>query len=127
MLEIISLDLQERVISVVEVEGLSRRETARRYCVSASTAVKWLARYHRTGNWGPRPVGGDCRSRLPGHRDWFLALLAAEPDLTLRAIAARLEAAHGVRVDPSMLSRFFRGQGIRFKKKPRAAQRAKAS
>lgn len=126
MPKIFSLDLRERVISAVEVEGLSRREAARRYRVSASTAVKWLARYHRTGSWRPRPVGGDHRSRLPGHRDWLLELIAAEPDLTLQAIAVRLEVAHGVRADPSMLSRFFRGQGISFKKN-RAARRAKAS
>lgn len=88
MPKIYSPDLRERVIIAVEQEGLSRREAARRYRVSASTAVKWLDRYRRTGRCEARPVGGDHRSQLPAHRDWILALVAAEPDLTLNKLAA---------------------------------------
>lgn len=125
MPKIYSSDLRARVVLAVEQDGLSRREAARRYRVSASTAVKWLDRYRRTGRCELRPVGGDRRSRLPAHRDWLLALVEAEPDLTLRALGERLEATYGVRADPGMLSRFLRRQGLSFKKK-RAAQRAAA-
>ena len=125
MPKLYSVDLRERVVLAVEQDGLSRREAARRYRVSASTAVKWLARYRRTGGFELQPVGGDRRSRLPAHRDWLLALVEAEPDLTLRVLGERLEAAHGVRADPGMLSRFLRRHGISFKKK-RAAERAAA-
>lgn len=125
MPKLYSRDLRERVILAVEQDGLSRREAARRYRVSASTAVKWLQRYRRTGRCELQAVGGDRRSKLPAHRDWLLALVAAEPDLTLRALGERLQAAHGVRADEGMLSRFLRRHGISFKKK-RAAQRAAA-
>lgn len=125
MPKIYSSDLRERVILAVERDGLSRREAARRYRVSASIAVKWVERYRRTGRCELRPVGGDRRSKLPAHTDWILAQVAAEPDLTLRALGERLQAAQGVRADPGMLSRFLRRHGISFKKK-RAAQRAAA-
>jgi putative transposase len=125
MPKLYSRDLRERVILAVEQDGLSRREAARRYRVSASTAVKWLQRYHRTGRCELEPVGGDRRSKLPAHRDWLLGLVEAEPDLTLRSLGERLQAAHGVRADEGMLSRFLRRHGISFKKK-RAAQRAAA-
>jgi len=125
MPKLYSADLRDRVVLAVEQDGLSRREAARRYRVSASTAVKWLDRYRRTGRCELQPVGGDRRSRLPAHRDWLLALVEAEPDLTLRVLGERLEAAHGVRADAGMLSRFLRRHGISFKKK-RAAQRAAA-
>ena len=125
MPKLYSRDLRERVVLAVEQDGLSRREAARRYRVNASTAVKWLQRYHRTGRCELQPVGGDRRSQLPAHRDWILALVEAEPDLTLRALGERLEVAHGVRADAGMLSRFLRRHGISFKKK-RAAQRAAA-
>jgi putative transposase len=46
-----------------------------------------------------------------------LALIEAEPDLTLAAVADRLLAEHGTRSDAGMLSRFFTGHGISFKKK----------
>ena len=125
MPKLYSRDLRERVILAVEQDGLSRREAARRYRVSASTAVKWLQRYRRTGRCELQAVGGDRRSKLPAHRDWLLALVEAEPDLTLRALGKRLEAAHGVRADEGMLSRFLRRHGKK-KKKKRAAQRVAA-
>ena len=38
-----SQDLRDRVIDAVEGEGLSRRAAARRFGVSAATAIKWAA------------------------------------------------------------------------------------
>jgi len=50
-------------------------------------------------------------------RDWLLAQLVVEPDITLSALSVRLLVERGVRADTSMLSRFFIGEGISFKKK----------
>ena len=111
-----SQDLRDRVIAAVEQDGLSRREAARRYRIGDATAVRWLAALGQ-GRRGPRAQGGDRRSRLPTHEAWLLALIKAEPDLTLAAVADRLVTAHGVKADAGMLSRFFTGRGISFKKK----------
>jgi len=72
------------------------------------------------------PTGGDRRSVLKPHRDWLLELRRTENDLTLDAIAARLLRSHGVAADKSMLSRFFAGEGISFKKN-RTRQRTGSS
>ena len=112
-----SEDLRERVIAAVQAEAMSCREAARRYRVSASSAVKWLQRYRRTGLMRARPMGGDRRSVLKPERGWLLELIGAESDLTLMAISARLFSERGVKADPSMLWRFFAGEGISFKKK----------
>lgn len=111
-----SQDLRDRVIASVEQDGLSRREASRRYRIGDATAVRWLQAW-REGRRVPRDQGGDRRSRLPAHEAWLLALIAAEPDLTLCAVADRLLAEHGVKADAGMLSRFFTGRGISFKKK----------
>jgi transposase len=111
-----SQDLRDRVIAAVEEEGLSRREAARRYRIGEATAVRWLQAI-RQGRRVPCAQGGDRRSRLPAHAAWLLALIEAEADLTLAAVAARLLADHGVKADAGMLSRFFTGRGISFKKK----------
>ena len=111
-----SQDLRDRVIAAVEDEGLSRREAARRYRISDAAAVRWLQAF-RDGRRGPLAQGGDRRSRLTEHRAWLLALIGAEPDLTLLAVAERLLAEHGVKADAGMLSRFFTRNGISFKKK----------
>jgi putative transposase len=118
-----SEDLRARVIAAVVQDDLSCREAARRYRVSASSAVKWLQHYRRSGRQRARPMGGDRRSVLKAHRDWLLKLMAREDDLTLWAISSRLCTERGVKADASMLWRFFKGEGFSFKKN-RARRRA---
>jgi transposase len=113
-----SQDLRSRVIAAVEEEGLSRREAARRYRVSESSAIKWVGAYERTGRIRARPMGGDRRSVLKPQAAWLVGLIKREKDLTLAAVAARLSAEHGIKADVPMLSRFFKAQGFSFKKKP---------
>ena len=110
------VEIRDRVISAVEEEGMSRRAAAARYKVSDASAVRWVQAY-RQGRRGPFSQGGDRRSKLPAHRAWLLALVEAEPDLTLAAIGDRLLAEHGAKADAGMLSRFFVKCGISFKKK----------
>ena len=118
-----SEDLRTRLIAAVESEDLSARAAARRYRVSASSAVKWVQQYRRSGRTTARPMGGDRRSVLKPVRSWLLGLIAKEKDLTLMALSARLRAERGVKADASMLCRFFQGEGISFKKN-RARRRA---
>jgi putative transposase len=112
-----SQDLRDRVIDAVEVEGMSRRAAARRFGVSEASAIKWVQRYRRTGARSPVGTGGHRRSVLKPERDWLMAVLAEDPSITLAALSRRLAAERGVRADSSMLSRFFRKEGISFKKR----------
>ena len=70
-----SEDLRARVIAAVLQDDLSCREAARRYRVSASSAVKWLQHYRRSGRLRARPMGGDRRSVLKPQRDWLFNLV----------------------------------------------------
>ena len=83
-----SLDLRERVLDAVET-GASRREAAERFEVSASSAVKWMQRWHETGSVATKPTGGSI-SPLEKHTDCLLALIAKQPDLTLDEIVAAM-------------------------------------
>ena len=125
MVQAYSQDLRDRVILAVEQDGLSRREAARRYRVSEASAIRWLQAY-REGRRCALAMGGDRRSVLPRERDWLLAAIEAEPEVTLMALSSRLLAERDVRADPSMLSRFLRSCGISFKKK-RIRSRARAA
>lgn len=118
-----SEDLRERLIASVEGDGLSCREAAGRYRVSASSAIRWVQQYREAGCTKARPMGGDRRSVLKPERSWLLKLIGREGDLTLWAIASRLKAERGVKADASMLWRFFKAEGISFKKN-RARRRA---
>jgi transposase len=112
----LSNDIRERLVSAVD-GGLSRRSAARRFGVAASTAIKWVDQWRRTGDVGARPQGGDYRShRIEAHAEEILALVDVAPDITLGEIAARLDEGHGLTVAQSTVWRLLDRHGMTFKK-----------
>lgn len=109
-------DLRDRFVLALE-RGMTARAAARLLDVSASTGVRWAARWRSRGDLKPGKVGGHRRPILESERDWLLERLAAKPDLTLHALLAELERERGVVVSCDTLWRFVRAQGIRFKKR----------
>jgi putative transposase len=68
-----SNDLRERVVAAVERDGMSCREAAARFGISASTAIRWMARYRRTGSVAAGRMGGYKPKAIAGmHRDWLI-------------------------------------------------------
>ena len=121
-----SLDLRERVVETVE-SGASRREAAERFEVSASSAIKWMQRWRKTGSVAAKPSGGSI-SALEERADFLLALIAEQPDLTLDEIvvAMRKRRIAGSR---SAVWRFFKRHNISIsasKKSLRAAEQERA-
>lgn len=116
MAKSLSNDLRERLVSAVD-GGLSRRAAAKRFGVAASTAIKWVDQWWRTGSVEPRPRGGDRRSeRIEAHADEVLALVGETPDITLEELAGHLDDVHGLRVAPSTVWRLLDRRGLTFKK-----------
>jgi transposase len=109
-------DLRDRVIDAVVRDGHSPRSAARRFGVSETSAIDWVRRFERVGDRRCAATSGHRPSKVKPQRDWILAVITAEPDITLAALSARLLAERGVRADTSMLSRFFIGEGVTFKK-----------
>ena len=93
----LSGDLRKRVVSVVCEKGMSCRGSARRFGVSFSSAIRWVAALHERGSYAPLPMGGDTRrsQRVEAHADFLLGLHRREPDLTLHEICDRLSRARG--------------------------------
>jgi transposase len=112
-----SQDLRDRVIDAVELEGMSRRQAAKRFGVSEAAAIKWLQRVRDTGVRTALGKGGHRRPVIEPHRDFVEAALTDKPDITLQALCDRLLAECGVSSDTSMMSRFLRRAGITFKKR----------
>ncbi len=111
-----SLDLRDRVAAFV-VSGGTCREAADRFGVGVATAVRWAHRLRTTGSPAARPMGGRRPVALVGERDWLLARIVEQPDLTLRAIRAEL-ADRGVVVSYDAVWKFYLREGVTFKKKP---------
>jgi transposase len=118
-----SQDLRDRVIAAVE-DGSSARSAARVFGVSASSAVKWVQRWRRTGRATAKRMGGYRRPVLEPHKDLVLGLIAERPDLTIEEIRAELRAV-GVVVGYGGVWRFVASQGLSVKKN-RAGQRTRS-
>ena len=112
-----SQDLRNRVIDAVKKEGMSRRAAAQRFGVSESAAIKWVQRVERTGSRKSLGMGGHRPEVLAPHHEFLMAMRAQQPDITLQALSRRLLAEHGMKVDTSTLSRYFRRHGITLKKR----------
>jgi transposase len=121
----LSQDLRDRLTAAVAA-GSSARAAAERFGVSESTAIRWAQRWRAEGETRARPMGGDHRSRLTGHREAVLTLVAHRSDLTLTEIRAELAARHGITVGQTTIWRFFKRHRITVKKKP-ARRRAGAA
>jgi transposase len=108
-------DLRDRVVAAV-AGGRTCRATAALFGVSVASVVKWSQRWRATGSAAAQPMGGRRPLPLRCERAWLLARIAEKPDLTLRAVMAEL-AERGTPASYGAVWRFFRHEGITFKKK----------
>ena len=115
MARALSIDLCERVLATVD-DGMSCRQAAGRFGVSASSAIRWNDRRRRKGDFRPKPAGGDRRSgRIEAHAELILSLVEEKPDMILAELQSQL-AGKGIGAAVSTLWRFFKRRGITRKK-----------
>ena len=117
MTRALSVDLRERVVAAV-AEGVSCRQAAARFGVSASSAIRWNALTRTKGDATPKRQGGDRRSgRIEAHAGLILGAIERQPDITLVDLRTEL-AGHGVAISVAGLWRFFARRRITLKKSP---------
>ena len=118
MAKMLSMDLRTRLVSAME-SGWSCRAAAARFGVSASCAIKLLARVRRTGSAAPgrrgRSPGG---GKLAPFKAVLIGWVEEKPDITMPELAELLRHTHGVTADPSALSRLLCQAGWTYKKIP---------
>jgi transposase len=118
MVKALSLDLRERVLAAVD-SGLSCRQAAERFGVSAASAIRWVQRRRKQGTAEARPQGGDRRSaRIEAHGDDILAIISETPDITLAELQDEL-AEGGTHFGIGTLWRFLERRRITLKKSRR--------
>ena len=86
MSKALSLDLRIRVLKAV-AGGMSCRQAAERFGVSAASAIRWRSLERSVGDARPKALGGDRRSgRIEAHATLMLTLLEETPDVTLQEL-----------------------------------------
>ncbi|NOJ50823.1 transposase [Bradyrhizobium archetypum] len=112
----VSPDLRLRIVSTVEVEGMSCRGATGRFSVAPSTAIELVREWRSTGACEAGAQAGDWRSaRIEGHAVEILSRVEATPDTQLAEIADHLFKVHGERFVPSVFWRFFDRRNITLK------------
>lgn len=75
----LSLDLRERVVAAVS-GGMSRRQAAERFGVSAASSIRWCQRQKETGSPASYKRGGDRWSaRINAHKSLILVSIRRRP------------------------------------------------
>lgn len=119
MSKALSLDLRQRTLAAVLDEGLSHREAAARFKVSAASVSRWRALAADGAVPMHGPLGGDRRSHvIETHADVILDVFHAKRDMALTELQAEL-AERGLRFGYGTLWRFFARRGYTRKKRPR--------
>jgi len=113
----LSLDLRNRVMSCID-EGHSCREAARRFRISAASAVRIRQRRWKTGSVAPAKRGRPKNSgRLEVFADFLKRTVDHHPDMTMPELAGALLSEHGMPATAAELSRFLRHRlGYTYKK-----------
>ena len=111
-----SMDLRERVVAAVETEGMSRHQAAARFGIGVSSAIRWVARYRKTGSAAPSKVGGYKPKTLRGeHAAWLIAR-CKEEDFTISQLVDELQSVRGLKVDRRSVWEFLHAEGLSHKK-----------
>lgn len=115
----LSLDLRRRVLAAVHEEGLTHRQAAERFRVSAASVSRWRALAREKGDPCPGPLGGDRRTHvIEAHAETILEVFEAQRDMSLEELRAEL-AERGLPFGYGTLWRFFHRRGWTRKKSPR--------
>jgi transposase len=113
----LSMDLRQRVVDAVELEGTSRRAAAARFGVGVRTAIRWVSEFRARGNVAPLAMGNPSKPKLTPHRQVVLSLLEDEKDITIEGLRHAL-AKKGIVVGYGSIRRFFKREQITRKKRP---------
>jgi transposase len=115
----LSLDLRQRTLAAVLEEGLSHREAAARFKVSAASVSRWRALAADGAVPMHGALGGDRRSHvIEAAAERILEVFHARRDMALAELRAEL-AECGLRFGYGTLWRFFDRRGYTRKKRPR--------
>ena len=110
----LSQDLRLRIVDLV-ASGVSRREAARQFKVSASSAIRFVRQAMEVGHVGLK-APKKRKSKLDPYRADMIGWIGKQPDLTLAELCARLYEIYGLRAGSSTLDDWLRANQITYKK-----------
>ena len=100
----LSLDIRERIVSLVEV-GHSCHEASHQLCIVPASAVRIMQRKRRTVSVAPALQGRPRQSKLDVVSDFLKGPIDAATDITMPELATVLFEGHEISATQAMFSR----------------------
>jgi transposase len=100
-----SQDLRERIADALAAGEVSQRAIAERFGVSKRFVERLSSRLHQTGSCAALPHAGGRARTLAPLETWLRAEVARQPDVSLEELCDRVQHAHGLQVNASMMCR----------------------
>ncbi|SDY97229.1 helix-turn-helix domain-containing protein [Citreimonas salinaria] len=114
------VELRARAVALVE-QGNTHTEAARRLCVSIKFVNDMVRLKRETGELAPKLQGNPGRGKLTRVKDWVRDQIAAQPDLTIDELTAKVAGEHGLKVHRSSIGRLLLRLGLSHKKRSAGA------
>ncbi len=122
MSKALSVDLRQRVVAAVTREGLSHREAAERFQVSAASVSRWRKLDREVSSLRPGPLGGDRKTHVvEAHAQTILAVFETRRDMAIEELRLELRKI-GLSFGYGTLWRFFKRRNYTRKKRPPTRQ-----
>ena len=123
---LISMDRRTRMLRGMTA-GNFAREVARQFNVAPPTASRLKKHVAATGSIEPRPPGQPKGyGKLGPYKDFLIGHVLKKPDITMPQLEEILQETHGVKVDPSNISKLLCAEGFTYKKALLAAEQERA-
>jgi transposase len=111
-------DLREKFIQFFENHpDYTQQDIADEFSVSRSFIEKLLQRWRATNSSAALPPGGGQQRKLKDHEEKTRDLVAAQPDVTLDELRAKLKSAIRLEVSPATMCRELQRLNLPRKKK----------
>lgn len=113
-----SADLRDRLLTWYAAGLGTVEQAAQHFMVGPATASRWVARFRKSGERGPRSMGGVRMAPLlgPTELETVRRMVEEVPSLTVDEIIDRLADAGGPRVSPTTMKRALKKLGLTRKK-----------
>lgn len=120
----LSSDLRIRLVNWYTDGKGTLREAAEHFDVGEATAKRWVARFKRSGDIEPRPMGGSRRKRrlTETDHDRIHRMLRDDPSLTVLELCDRLAEDGGPAVSRTTMTRALARLDLTRKKTPRGSR-----
>lgn len=97
-----SLDLRQRIVQTLE-QGVTKEETAKRFCVSLSSVKRYHRQWKAHENLAPHPLPGRSPIIKDEQHQEFRELVASRTDWTLDSLGDAWQRIKGIKPTVSVL------------------------